>query len=80
MITFLNNYRHKKIFIIMYVNKWYNILLEGLIQQYLHMDRQEVGKHILCLEMYMQKMKKEKVLYHRLLKIYIQELIIFKEM
>lgn len=66
MIMYLNNYQHKKIFIIVSANKWYNILSEDLTQPYLHMDKLEVEKLIQCLVIYMQMIKKLKELCHKL--------------
>lgn len=53
MIMYFNKIQHKKIFIIVYVNKWYRILLKDSTLQYLHMDKLVVVRHTQCLEIYM---------------------------
>lgn len=63
MIKCLKHFLTKKKFIILYVNKWFNILLEDLIQLFLLMGRQEVGKLIRCLGIYNKK--KDKGLYRK---------------
>jgi hypothetical protein len=49
MIIYFNKIQYKKMYIIVCVNKWFNIFLEDLIQQFLHMDKQVVVKLTQCL-------------------------------
>jgi hypothetical protein len=49
MIIYFNKIQYKKMYIILCVNKWFNIFLEDLIQQFLHMDKRVVVKLTQCL-------------------------------
>jgi hypothetical protein len=59
MIMFFKQIHTNKKFIIMYVRKWYNILLEDLTLQFLLMDKLVVEKLTLCLEILMKKKRRE---------------------